>query len=523
MAAADHSADAASFGWSAAPGWAPAPDGLPAPGYGGVPTPGAASPADAASTADAVPEGRLAEFLAAFQRLSEAAAEQASAARASGGNPLLPPLTEHLGVDPRSLPVLTELVSPLREVDADVGLEHVIAAHGGGTLLGVGGGEQRWHHSLSEILQMAGSYGQFRLGPVDYRTAPVGPDAERATVAFGLHLFHVGDDGDRRPVVVLERMGNARFGQPPQLEVLAEDGVAAAVLTEIRDAMNAHSVLRGQVVTFTGSVYEPSSGGVTFVRRPDVAAADVVLPAGRLDRIERHVLGIAHHRDELVAAGQHLKRGVLLYGPPGTGKTHTVRYLVGAAQEATVILLSGMSLQFVSQAAETARALQPAIVVLEDCDLVAEERSHHSSSPLLFEVLDALDGLAADADVVFLLTTNRADILEPALAQRPGRVDLAVEIPLPGTGARRALLDLYAADLPFSAAVLDEVAGAATGTTASFTKELVRRAVLLAVERGDASGVGDADLRTALTEMMDDGGALTRSLLGGSGSGGDEG
>jgi ATP-dependent 26S proteasome regulatory subunit len=474
---------------------------------------------DAAGTASEPGADRLETFLDAFQRLAEAAAEQTQARRSAGSEPLLPVLERHLGVDPRGVPVLTEILSPLRSTDADVALEQVIAAHGGGTLVGVGGGDQRWHNTLSEILQLT-MHGMFPLGPVDYRTAPVGPAQERATVAYGLHLFHVTHDGTRHAVAVLERAGNPQFGQPARLEVLAEaGGVAEALLKEIREAMNTYSVLRGQVVTFSPSEYGPSAGGVTFVARPQVTAGDVVLPEGRLERVERHVLGIARHRAELLAAGQHLKRGVLLYGPPGTGKTHTVRYLVGAAREATVILLSGVSLQFVHQATETARALQPAIVVLEDCDLVAEERSHRTSSPLLFEVLDALDGLAADADVVFLLTTNRADILEPALAQRPGRVDLAVEIPLPDAAARRALLALYAGDLPFSPAVLDEVADGAEGTTASFTKELVRRTVLRAVERGGADGVGDEDLRVALAEMMADGGALTRVLLGGAGAG----
>ena len=95
----------------------------------------------------------------------------------------------------------------------------------------------------------------------------------------------------------------------------------------------------------------------------------------------------------------------------------------------------------VGAAAQIARAHQPAIVVIEDCDLIAEDRDHHfgsGASPLLFTLLDAMDGLDQDADVVFLLTTNRAEALEKALAQRPGRVDLAVEIPLPAsrTGGR---------------------------------------------------------------------------------------
>ena len=55
-------------------------------------------------------------------------------------------------------------------------------------------------------------------------------------------------------------------------------------------------------------------------------------------------------------------------------------------------------------------------------------------NPLLFELLNEMDGLSEDADVIFTLTTNRPDLLEPALAARPGRVDQATEITLPDAG-----------------------------------------------------------------------------------------
>ena len=120
-------------------------------------------------------------------------------------------------------------------------------------------------------------------------------------------------------------------------------------------------------------------------------------------------------------AGQHLKRGLLLYGPPGTGKTHTTWYLVGQMTGYTRLMLTGRALHAIGSAAEFARDLQPAVIVLEDVDLVAEDRSFGpGSSPVLFDLLDAMDGAAADADLLFVLTTNRADLLEPALA--PGRV-----------------------------------------------------------------------------------------------------
>jgi ATP-dependent 26S proteasome regulatory subunit len=182
-----------------------------------------------------------------------------------------------------------------------------------------------------------------------------------------------------------------------------------------------------------------------------------------------------------------------------------------------VILLAGPSIQFVSEAAQMARALQPALVVLEDCDLVAESRDHFpGAQPLLFAVLEALDGLSDDADVAFLLTTNRVDVLEPALAQRPGRVDLAVEVPLPDEGARKRLIALYARDLTFSAAALDRAAARTNGTTASFAKELIRRSVLIAAEAGRAAT--DDDLDHALDEMLSEAESITRSLLGSTGT-----
>jgi ATP-dependent 26S proteasome regulatory subunit len=127
-------------------------------------------------------------------------------------------------------------------------------------------------------------------------------------------------------------------------------------------------------------------------------------------------------------------------------------------------------------------------------------------------VLEALDGLSDDADVAFLLTTNRVDVLEPALAQRPGRVDLAVEVPLPDQAARRLLLARYARRIPFSPTILDEAAARTEGMTASFIKELVRRAVLIAADAGrDAT---DDDLTHATREMLDEAQNITRSLLG---------
>jgi ATP-dependent 26S proteasome regulatory subunit len=248
----------------------------------------------------------------------------------------------------------------------------------------------------------------------------------------------------------------------------------------------------------------------------------LVLPEVTLNRIERHVIDIAAERVRLKAAGQHLKRGVLLYGPPGTGKTHTVRYLLSRQRDVTAFVLSGQALALVAQVCGLARLLQPSIVILEDIDLIAPDRSFGplGTSPLLFEVLNQIDGLDDDVDVTFLLTTNRVDILERALAERPGRVDAAVEIGPPDSVGRARLFRLYGNEVglgDMSDEDLAEAVGATDGRTATYLREVVRRAVIAtaALNETGALRVDVAALIEAATGLAEDHVLLSRSLFGG--------
>ena len=139
------------------------------------------------------------------------------------------------------------------------------------------------------------------------------------------------------------------------------------------------------------------------------------------------------------------------------------------------------------------------------------------SSPVLFDLLDAMDGAAPDADLLFLLTTNRADLLEPALAARPGRVDVAVEIALPDASARDRLLSLYGRNVPLALTAEDVSAAIerTDGTTASFLKEVIRRAVLEALQDDpELTTVTGEHLARALDDLLDAAQEVTRTLLG---------
>jgi ATPase family associated with various cellular activities (AAA) len=349
-------------------------------------------------------------------------------------------------------------------------------------------------------------------GAATYGTAPIGPEENTEVVTFGL-VAAVAPDG--APVVIGIR-DESQFGSAVvNLEILAAGReAAAATRDEIGRLMRVHDVYRGQVLSFTESEHH-GNGLVSFLPRPAVTAQDVVLPGGVLESIEQHIIGVAGWSRELLDAGQHLKRGLLLHGPPGTGKTHTVRYLTARLAGSTVILLTGRSIRFIDAAAALARRLQPSMVVLEDVDLVATDRDYTpDGNPLLFSLLDAMDGIGADADVTFVLTTNRADILETALADRPGRVDLAIEIPRPDAGCRERLFRLYVRDLALEADLEPVVAGT-EGVTASFVKEMIRRTVLASLRAGERPPVlRDAHFTEVLAGMTGERQALTRTLLG---------
>ncbi|KOX22789.1 ATPase [Saccharothrix sp. NRRL B-16348] len=430
--------------------------------------------------------------------------------------PLLARLRGHLGCELAQVLSVATKFEVWEHVNLQRGVDAYLAEHTPDAQWFGVGGQHRGHEDVMGMLLAARHSVGFGLGSADYATAAVGPADSVEVVQLGL-VPTTAPDGT--PVLVAIRGAND-YGPPVcRLEVLAADRAAArAVGGEIERLMREHDVFRRQVLAFGVSEHRGNEL-LTFLPRPALDADDVVLPDGVLDSIEEHVVGIAEHSERLLAAGQHLKRGLLLHGPPGTGKTHTVRYLMSRLRDCTVILLTGQAMRLIGQAAALARRLQPSMVVVEDVDLVAMDRGFAAgpTNPLLFTLLDAMDGVGADADVTFVLTTNRADELERALADRPGRVDLAIEVPRPDADGRRRLIELYGRGVDLRAD-LGPVVEATEGVTASFIKELLRRAVLGAVRADGGAGVpvvGD-ELADVARAMAGERASLTGILLGGS-------
>ncbi len=457
---------------------------------------------------DQAPDREAREFAAAFRQFLD----WIHGPSTGEDNEVVALVRDYLGADGAQHSVVTRELPPFEHVNLQTAID-AWSARAGRTVEVRGIALPPHFGSVSLQQLVAGeSLPPLRLTAPALTDLPNGPGTTLGCLRLALLLV---TDQHGRYVVMVEGPNEHQPGLSVEVAGLPV-AMAQRLLAELDQ-------LRAELNVYRGHLLEVSlspMGGVSlaFASPSGLTRDDVVLPDPVLTRVERHALGVAGHRAKLLAVGQHLKRGLLLYGPPGTGKTHTTRYLMGQMTGYTRLVLTGRSLVAVGEVTDLARALLPAVIVLEDVDLVAEERSlGPSSSPVLFDLLDAMDGAAPDADLLFLLTTNRADLLEPALAARPGRVDIAVEIALPDALARRRLLTLYGQNVPLD--LTDEDVDLAVertdGTTASFLKELIRRSVLESLHDDPAlPAVTGAHVARALDDMLDDAQAVTRTLLG---------
>jgi len=382
-------------------------------------------------------------------------------------------------------------------------------------------GYVRQHSGFGEGLrQLVSQTSWTAVGPVQHRDVDADTDRSITCVENGIHLID-GPDGRLGAHV----LSNPMLRGTLEVEVMSRsEQISTAFIEAVRDHTRSASVYRGKVISIecdASTWGHPGCGEIRFHRLPETGRDDIILPEATMGLIERNTVGFFAHTEILRRSGRSLKRGLLFHGKPGTGKTYTAKWLAQALPGVTVILMSGEHLWLIKECCQMARLLAPSLVIMEDVDLIASERDesrHPMYQVSLHQLLNEMDGLGSDAEVIFILTTNRPDAIEPAIAARPGRIDQAIEFPLPGDDCRRRLFELYGRGLQLELRELDRFIAKTEGASPAFIEELMRKAALVAAEEAasdaDPLCVGDSHVETALRELVLGGGELTRNLLG---------
>ena len=209
----------------------------------------------------------------------------------------------------------------------------------------------------------------------------------------------------------------------------------------------------------------------------------------RLKRLVRQWLGLLTDRKKFVSMGGRYINGLLMYGPPGTGKTMLAKAMAGEAGVAFIsiegsgfrAMFLGVDVMkmiwFVSKARKLAKRYGAAIAFIDEIDAIGESRGGvmggnsgggfmgmGGGTAALTRLLYEMDGVESktlgekikgriyklmgkkpperDWHVLFMGSTNRPDVLDPAL-KRPGRFDQLIQIDKPDRAGRREVVGGY--------------------------------------------------------------------------------
>jgi cell division protease FtsH len=190
--------------------------------------------------------------------------------------------------------------------------------------------------------------------------------------------------------------------------------------------------------------------------------------------------------------GGRIPKGVLLVGPPGTGKTLMARAVAGEANvpffsisgSDFVEMFVGVGASRVRDLFEQGKKNAPCIIFIDEIDAVGRHRGaglgggHDEREQTLNQLLVEMDGFESNDGVIIMASTNRPDVLDPALL-RPGRFDRRVVVPRPDVRGREGILKVHTRKIPLGEDVdITVIARGTPGFTGADLANLVNEAAL---------------------------------------------
>ena len=227
------------------------------------------------------------------------------------------------------------------------------------------------------------------------------------------------------------------------------------------------------------------------------------------------VVEFLKYPERFLTLGAKIPRGVLLMGPPGTGKTLLARAVAGEAGvpffsisgSEFVEMFVGVGASRVRDLFEQAKRNAPCIVFVDEIDAVGRHRGaglgggHDEREQTLNQILVEMDGFDSSVNVIVLASTNRPDILDPALL-RPGRFDRRVVLDNPDINGRTEILKVHVKGKPLEENVdLGNIARQTPGFSGADLANLVNESAILAARRKQES-IGFDEFAESIDRVM---------------------
>ena len=195
--------------------------------------------------------------------------------------------------------------------------------------------------------------------------------------------------------------------------------------------------------------------------------------------------------------GGRIPRGTLLVGSPGTGKTLLAKAIAGEAKvpffsisgSDFVEMFVGVGASRVRDMFEQAKKATPCIIFIDEIDAVGRHRGagmgggNDEREQTLNQLLVEMDGFEGNEGIIVIASTNRPDVLDPALL-RPGRFDRQVVVPLPDLRGREQVLKVHMRKVPLSEDVVAmDIARGTPGFSGADLANVVNESALFAARQ----------------------------------------
>ena len=311
-------------------------------------------------------------------------------------------------------------------------------------------------------------------------------DNKDIVFTIGGYLFFEASGGNKKDNIVAYCWNDPKSGLAGITFYGASASLVKEMVVELENYTKQNNCIRGAKLRDI-NMSNATFSEVVFTERH--SWENYYFPKNVREMFKLEVFGFLNATERYNAVNIH-KRGILLFGNPGVGKTTCGYILCNEAPESTVIWITPDLIQENNNGKYSIKLLymladfvSPTVIFLEDLDLFGEDRDGTQGDIPLGALMNILDGVNQVKNAVTIATTNRLELIEKALSNRPGRFDRVVEIPVLSETLRRKMFTERLSGCIVDEGAIDDMLKSSDGWTGAECQEYINSINLIFIQR----------------------------------------
>lgn len=333
-----------------------------------------------------------------------------------------------------------------------------------------------------------------QIKPVGFGMYQIGLDTEKKLMHAACQFCELKSDPSRK-MVITRKIEQTMSGPELMLECitpLKDADLYNMFFAEVKAWIKENNYYKGKKIDAKGKFLNVSS----------YSWDDIILEPEAKDNIFDDVVGFLNHEALYQINGLPFKRGLVLYGKPGCGKTLLGKVVANQVASSFIWITAAQasSASFIRSLFELAREIAPCILFFEDIDMYTVDRGYGAFNSMVGEMLAQMDGMEENNGLIIIATTNRLDVIEKALAERPSRFDRRYSLDYLSPETTELMVSRKLGNAVLQNVTVPEIGKMVFGLNGCFIQEVIVSAKRKAIARGSIAEGGLVILDKELLE-----------------------